>query len=63
MYGWCCQIGDYTDQSNEILREMGVDVDDEDDESWNFYISLYFDEILVIFWRKKAFLRHPVTIA
>ena len=26
-------IGDYTDQSNEILREMRVDVDDEDEES------------------------------
>ena len=27
------QIGDYTDQSNEILREMRVDVDEEDEES------------------------------
>ena len=26
------QIGDYTDQSNEILREMRVDVDEKDDE-------------------------------
>ena len=27
------QIGDYTDQSNEILRKMRVDVDEEDEES------------------------------
>ena len=27
------QIGDYTDQSNEILREMRADVDEEDEES------------------------------
>ena len=26
-------IGHYTDQSNEILREMRVDVDEEDQES------------------------------
>ena len=42
---WCCQnkkkrkekleiyqIGDYADQSNEILREMSVDVDEEGDK-------------------------------
>ena len=39
------QIGDYTDQSNEILREMRVDIDEED----CFCVSLYCDEILVIF--------------
>ena len=27
------QIGDYTDQSNKILREMRADVDKEDKES------------------------------
>ena len=27
------QIGDYTDQSNKVLKEMGVDVDEEDKES------------------------------
>ena len=27
------QIGDYTYQSNEILREMRVDVDEEDESS------------------------------
>ena len=45
------QIGDYTDQSNEILREMRVHVDEEDEESWKdcFYISLYRDKLLVIF--------------
>ena len=45
------QIGDYTDQSNQILREMRVDVDEEDEESRKdcFCISLYCDEILVIF--------------
>ena len=48
------QIGDYTDQSNEILREMRVHVDEEDEESWKdcFYISLYRDKLLVIFWKK-----------
>ena len=58
------QIGDYTDQSNEILREMRVDVDEENEESWKdcFCISLYCDEILVIFWKKTFFLKHPVTI-
>ena len=34
-----------TDQSNEILREMRVDIDEED----CFCVSLYCDEILVIF--------------
>ena len=52
--GWCCQNnkktnkletvqkGDYTDQSNEILREMRVDVDEEHDKSWKgcFCISM-----------------------
>ena len=27
------QIGDYTDPSNEIVREMRVNVDEEDEES------------------------------
>ena len=27
------QIGDYTDQSSKALREMRVDVDEEDEES------------------------------
>ena len=27
------QIGDYTDQSNKVLKEMRVDVDEEDKES------------------------------
>ena len=27
------QIGDYTDQSNEILKEMRVNVDEEDKEN------------------------------
>ena len=27
------KIGDYTDQSNEILREIRVDIDEEDEES------------------------------
>ena len=27
------QIGDYTHQSNEVLREMRIDVDEEDKES------------------------------
>ena len=27
------QIGDYTDQSNKILREMRVDVDEDEKES------------------------------
>ena len=73
---WCCQnknikekletvqTGDYTDQSNEIVRAMRFDVDEEDEESWKdcFCISLYCDEIFVIFLKKKVFLRHTVTI-
>ena len=43
---WCCQnkkitkkletvqIGDYEHQSNEILREIRVDIDEEHEESW-----------------------------
>ena len=27
------QIEDYADQSNKILKEMGVDIDEEDEES------------------------------
>ena len=44
---WCCrnkkkeskekleavQVGDYTDQNNKFLREMRVDVGEEDEES------------------------------
>ena len=66
---WCCQnkkvkekpenvrTGDYTDQSNEILRQMKEDIDEEDEESWKdcFCISLYCDEILVIFWKRMFF--------
>lgn len=48
------QIGDYIDQSNEILKDIRVDVDEEDEEDWNhcFCIPLYYDEILRIFWKK-----------
>ena len=51
------QIGDYTDQNNKILRKMRVDVNEEDQESWKdcLRISLYCDEILLIFWKKKMF--------
>ena len=51
------QIKDYADQSNKILKEMRVDIDEEDEESWRdcFCISLCCGEIVVIFWKKKMF--------
>ena len=36
------QIGDYTDQSNEILREMRVDVNEEDEESRKGCFCIFF---------------------
>ena len=40
--------GNYANQRNKILRDMSVDVDEEDNENC-FCISLYCDEILLIF--------------
>ena len=51
------EIGNYTDQRNEILREMRVNVDEEDEESRKgcYCISLHCNEVLVISWKKMFF--------